>query len=278
MVGRRLAVALVALVIAGCGGSPDAPFVAIGSRPDAESVLLAQLYAAALRYYGTVTHVESMPDPMAGLDAGDVGVVPELTGRVLQRFQPDATARADEQVYREMVSALPEGVTAGDYTTSAQDKPALAVTEVTAKAWGGQDVAALLRNCADVTVGALADARTAAAVGSCRLPKAREFPDRATLFAALQAGEVNAAWTTTAAPDVPSELVVLADRTALIRAENVVPLYRRNELNESQVLAVNEIAGVLDTAALAEMRAQVADGADPGTVADAWLAAHPLGH
>ena len=42
--------------------------------------------------------------------------------------------------------------------------------------------------------------------------------------------------------------MVLTDRTSLIRAENVVPLYRRNELTELQVLALNEVAGVLDTA------------------------------
>ena len=57
---------------------------------------------------------------------------------------------------------------------------------------------------------------------------------------------------------------MLSDRTSLIRAENVVPLYRRNELTERQVLALNEVAGELDTAALADMRAQVADGTDPG--------------
>jgi hypothetical protein len=71
--------------------------------------------------------------------------------------------------------------------------------------------------------------------------------------------------------------VVLSDKTALIRAENLVPLYRRNELNEQQVLAVNEVAGVLDTGALADMRRQVAEGKDPGLVAGAWLDAHPLG-
>ena len=108
-------------------------------------------------------------------------------------------------------------------------------------------------------------------------PRIREFPDETALFDALRVGQVNAAWTTTAAPDIPAEVVLLADRTALIRAENLVPLYRRNELTERQVLAVNELAGVLDTAALAQMRAEVADGADPGAVADTWLAAHPLG-
>ena len=45
----------------------------------------------------------------------------------------------------------------------------------------------------------------------------------------------------------------------------MVPLYRRNELTQQQVLAVNEVAGVLDTAALKQMRRQVADGADPRT-------------
>jgi glycine betaine/choline ABC-type transport system substrate-binding protein len=70
---------------------------------------------------------------------------------------------------------------------------------------------------------------------------------------------------------------MLSDRTSLIRAENLVPLYRRNELNEAQVLALNEVAGVLDTAALADMRAQVEDGTDPGLVAGAFLDEHPLG-
>jgi glycine betaine/proline transport system substrate-binding protein len=73
-------------------------------------------------------------------------------------------------------------------------------------------------------------------------------------------------------------VVVLADRKPmLIQAENAVPLYRRNELTARQVLAINEIAGVLDTAALKRMRQQVADGADPRSVAQAWLAENPLG-
>ena len=198
---------------------------------------------------------------MADLDTGDVTVVPGFTGRLLQRFDPDAAARADEQVYRTMVSALPEGVAAGDYTTSAEDKPALAVTEATAA-----DVGRPRRDGPGPALRRVGGrrgrrrSRRPAAVGTCRLPAPREFPDAATLFAALRSGQVNAAWTSTAAPDVPDDAVVLSDRTSLIRAENVVPLYRRNELTESQVLALNEIAGVLDTGALADMRRQVADG------------------
>jgi osmoprotectant transport system substrate-binding protein len=274
---RRVVPALLALVIAGCGASPAPPPVSVAALPDAESALVAHLYAAALRFYGNAATVTAMPDPLTALDSADARVAPGFTGRVLQRFEPEATARADAQVYRDMVSSLPEGLGAGDYTTAAEDKPAVAVTEATAKAWDGRDTSALVKNCGKLAVGSVAGRHAPDAVGTCKLPTAHEYPDDATLFAALRAGAVNAAWTTTAAPDTPSELVVLADRTSLIRAENLVPLYRRNELSESQVLALNEIAGVLDTGSLADMRRQVAEGADPGAVADAWLSAHPLG-
>jgi len=277
---RRLALALVALIatsVVGCGGPDGPPSIAVGSRSDAESGVLAHLYAAALRFYGSPAHVEISDDPLAGLDSGDVRVVPGFTGRILHTFQPGSTARSAAQVYREMVSALPEGVAAGDYTTSAEDKPALAVTDKTADAWGGRDVTVAARHCDKLKPGQVTGAPRPAALGRCTPPPPREFPDAASLFKALKAGQINAAWTSTAAPGIPTDLLMLSDRTSLIRAENVVPLYRRNELDERQVLALNEVAGVLDTAALADMRAQVADGADPGHVAGAFLDEHPLG-
>lgn len=275
---RRAAVTLAALLLTGCAGPPAPPSITVGAAPGDEAELVAQLYAAALRYYGTAARVEPAADPLTGLDAGTVSVVPGFTGELLRTFEPDATARAAVQVYRQMVSALPEGVAAGDYTTSAEDKPAAVVTSVTADRWGGAEVSGLAGHCSGVRMGAVTGTQVPPVVGTCRLPKAREFADDAALFTALRAGLIDAAWTSTAAPDIPSDLVLLADRTSLIRAENLVPLYRRNELSEQQVLAINEIAGVLDTAALAAMRAQVAAGNSPQRVADEWLAANPLGH
>ena len=272
------------LVAAGCGGQQSAPSIPVGAAsipvgaaPDPESALVAHLYAAALRFYGNPAHVRTEQDPFGQLDSGEIRVAPGFTGRLLQRFEPDAPARSDLQVYRALVSALPEGVAAGDYTMSAADKPALAVTEKTAEGWGAQDVTEIVRRCANVSVGAVTGVPRPLSIGTCDLPEAREFTDDAALFASLQSAQIDAAWTTTAAPDIPSEAVVLSDRTALIRAENLVPLYRRNELTESQVLALNEIAGVLNTGSLADMRRQVAEGADPGAVAGQWLDAHPLG-
>ncbi|MDT5180159.1 MAG: hypothetical protein QOJ95_4357 [Mycobacterium sp.] len=278
MAPRRLAACLAVLLLAGCGSAPPPASLAVGAGPDAESLLLAHVYAAALRSYGSAAHVEKRADPVSDLDTADVEAAPGLTGRLLVRFDPDATARGAEQVYRSMISALPEGIGAGDYAQSAEDKPALAVTESTAQKWGRRDVAALVQHCAGLKVGKVVGDRSPASVATCELPAAAEFPDAATLVGALRSGRVDAAWTSTAVPQTPDDVVVLSDRTSAIRAENVVPLYRRNELDERQVLALNEIAGELDTGSLADMLGKVAKGIDPGAVADEWLAAHPLGH
>lgn len=283
-----LAVPLLAatLIVAGCGADAGdhgaRPELVVGSGKDSESTLLAGVYVAALRSYGFAARAETADDPMARLDSGAFTVVPALTGRKLQSLQPGAVAMSDADVYRAMVAALPEGVAAGDYATAAEDKPVLLVTGSTAKAWGGSDVSAdlstLPKHCAGLVVGTVTGRQGPSSVGTCRLPASREFPDEATMFAALRAGQLTAGWTTTADPGLPADLVALADgKPALIRAENVVPLYRRNALSDRQLLAINEVAGVLDTAALVDMRRQVAGGADPQAVAGGWLAEHPLG-
>ncbi|MGH3632701.1 glycine betaine ABC transporter substrate-binding protein [Mycobacterium sp.] len=276
--GKCFALALAtALAVAGCAETHHhAGELVVGSRP--ESVLLADIYVGALRSYGLGARSESGSDPLAMLDSGEFTVVPGFTGQVLQDFQPGARVRSDQQVYRAMVGVLPEGIAAGDYATAAEDKPALAVTRSTARVWGGNELSALPRHCDGLVVGSIVGVRTPAKVSRCQLPAAHEFGDDAAMFAALRAGRVTAAWTSTAAPDVPADLVLLADgKPALVQAENVVPLYRRNGLTDRQLLAINEVAGVLDTAALVDMRRQVGGGADPQAVADAWLGEHPLG-
>lgn len=273
---RRLLIVLCAVLLTACGSPQPGPQLTIGAAKDDASLVTAHVYAAALRHYGTGTRVEPADDPLTALDAGDVAVVPGLTGQLLRRFEPDASARADEQVYRDLLSALPEGVAAGDYTTAAEDKPALAVSEATADRLGAQDLTAVVRRCGEVSTGRVRGTAVPTVLGTCRLRPPRDFPDAAALVKATRAGEVDAAWTTSATPGIPTDLVVLADSTSLVRAENIVPLYRRNTLGESQVLALNEVAGVLDTAALAEMRERVRDGDDPAVVAGEWLAEHPL--
>ncbi len=275
-----------ALAVAGCatdtGDRRAHAEVVVGSRPGSESTLLAGIYVAALRSYGFAARPETGADPKAQLDSGAFTVVPTFTGRMLVTLQPGASAMSDKDVYRAMIAALPEGIVAGDYTTAADDKPVLLVSRSTAKTWGGSDVSAdlstLPQHCDGLAVGTIDGHHEPSTVGSCRLPAPREFIDGTAMFAAVRGGQLTAGWTTGADPGIPADLVALADgKPALIRAENVVPLYRRNALSDRQLLAINEVAGVLDTAALVEMRRQVDTGADPQAVAAGWLAQHPLG-
>lgn len=275
-IGRLLAV--LAVLAAGCASPGAGPSLTVGASTDSQNTLLANIYAAGLRYYGTAANVEISEDPLDALDAGTVSVAAGLTGRLLQRFDPGSAARSSEQVYRALAGALPEGMAVGDYAVAAEDKPALAVTESTAAAWGSRDLTALVGNCSRVSVGALTGTRPQGQVGDCALRPPRDFGTSAMLFDGLRAGAVTAAWTTTAATGVPGGVVVLVDRKpTLIPAQNVVALYRRNEMGEMQLRAINEIAGVLDTASLVTMMSRVDSGADPRVVAEDWLAANPLG-
>ncbi|OBK16100.1 glycine betaine ABC transporter substrate-binding protein [Mycobacterium asiaticum] len=279
-VGRLAAAAFAAvLLLAGCSTADRHPELLIGSTADADSKLLAAVYVAALRSYGFPARADTADSPMAKLDSGAFTVVPAYTGRTLRSLQPGASSLGDKQVYQAMNAALPEGVAAGDYATAAEDKPTVVVTPATSGAWGGSDLNLLPGHCAGLIAGIVSGWHAPAAVGSCRMPAPREFPDDAKLFAALRSGELTAAWATTADPGIPADLIALADssKDSLIQAENVVPLYRRNALSTRQLLAINEVAGVLDTAGLANMRRRVQAGTDPQVVADGWLAEHPLG-
>ncbi len=182
-VGRLAALLLAAALsvagsagLAGCAADQHpAPELVVGSGSDPESTLLAGIYVAALRSYGFAARAESATDPMAKLDSGAFTVLPAFTGRMLQTLQPGASVLSDSQVYRVMISALPEGIAAGDYTTAAEDKPALVVTQATAAAWGGSDLSAdlsaLPAHCAGLVVGR--GRRSPDAVGGGLVPVAR---------------------------------------------------------------------------------------------------------
>ena len=181
--GRFVALAVTAaLATAGCGhtAARRPAELVVGSRAGIESTLLADVYTGALRSYGFAARTEQAPDPLSKLDSGAFVVVPSLTGRVLQLFQPGASVRSDAQVYKAMIGALPEGIAAGDYATAAEDKPALAVAGPTAKAWGGHDLGVLAKHCDGLTVGSIAGASMPTAIGGCRLPAGHEFPDDAS--------------------------------------------------------------------------------------------------
>ena len=96
----------------------------------------------------------SVPDPLAGLDSGDA----RCRARVSPAgcWTPSCPARRRVPPLRSTATwcrHCPKASPRATTPTSAEDKPALAVTEATADAWGGRDVTAAVRNCDKLKVG-----------------------------------------------------------------------------------------------------------------------------
>ncbi|MBB4854977.1 glycine betaine/choline ABC-type transport system substrate-binding protein [Mycobacteroides chelonae] len=241
--------------------------------------VLAHIYAAVVKATGIDTKVRESADPVAELDNGIASVAPGFTGRLLRQFAPQQRASGDEEVtYKAMIVALPAGVAAADYGT-AEDRPAIAVPSGTTSVSAKPTLAGLARHCDELArAGQVGPGPVPVArIGACSTGYPRQFPSTGELFAALKRAEVAVAWTSTASPALPADGVTLVDdEKNWLPANNVVPLYRRNELSEPQVLSLNKVAGELTTGDLAAMTREVSGGADPQRVVDTWLNDHQI--
>lgn len=274
--GLLIAVAM----LAGCSenGGP-APYLTVVTTKEPQYRVLAHIYAAVVRATGIDTKVRESADPVAELDTGIASVAPGFTGRLLRQFAPQQRASGDEEVtYKAMIAALPAGVAAADYGT-AEDRPAIAVPSGTTSVSAKPTLAGLARHCDELArAGQVGPGPVPVTrIGSCSTGNPRQFPSTGELFAALKRTEVAVAWTSTASPALPADGVTLVDdEKSWLPANNVVPLYRRNELSEPQVLSLNKVAGELTTGDLAAMTREVSGGADPQRVVDTWLNDHQI--
>ncbi|OHU72502.1 hypothetical protein BKG84_29025, partial [Mycobacteroides chelonae] len=194
---------------------------------------------------GIDTKVRESADPVAELDTGIASVAPGFTGRLLRQFAPQQRASGDEEVtYKAMIAALPAGVAAADYGT-AEDRPALAVA-TSPSASSKPTLKALVRHCDQLARSGQVGQGTAPVprVGPCETGTPRQFASAGELFAALKRTDIAVAWTSTASPSLPVDgVTLLDDESEWLPANSVVPLYRRNELTEPQVLSLNKVAG-----------------------------------
>lgn len=278
---RLLCGLLTALVVlTGCSdnGGP-APYLTVVTTNEPQYRVLAHIYAAVVKATGIDTKVRESADPVGELDTGIASVAPGFTGRLLRQFAPQQRPSGDEEAaYTAMIAALPAGVAAADYGT-AEDRPVLAVAAAATSASSKPTLAALARHCdqlarsGQVGQGPVSVPR----IGSCSTGDPRQFPSIGELFAALKRGEVAVAWTSSANPALPADgVTVVDDEKNWLPANNVVPLYRRNELSEPQVLSLNKVAGELTTGELAAMTREVSGGGDPRRVVDTWLNDHQI--
>ncbi|MGO4663785.1 ABC transporter substrate-binding protein [Terrabacter sp. 2TAF16] len=298
-----LLAAVVPLAACGGGGDPLAPAsspaaggtggstgaagsVKVGSADFPESALLGEIYAQALEAKGmTATrqfNIGSRETYLKAISGGEVDVLAEYTGSLLNFYDKNAKVTQPDEVYSALQKVVPQGLTVLD-KSAAEDKNSLAVTKDTASQWSLKAIPDLAAHQADLTIGAPPEFKTRQqglvglkSVYNITPKEFRPLQSQATVEA-LKNGQVKAANIFSTDPSIAANgFVVLDDPQSLFGSDNVVPLVRTDKA-ESLKAVLNAVSAKLDTTSLADMVKQVVvDKKDASEVAKTWLASAGL--
>jgi osmoprotectant transport system substrate-binding protein len=293
----RLAIGAVvvgaALALSGCAsGDPLDPgteretgeTIVVGSQAYYSNEIVAEIYAQALENAGFDVErqfqIGQRDAYLPALESGEVDLFPEYTGNLLQFYSPDTTATASDEVYAELVDALPEGLTVLEQS-SATDQDSYNVT------------AAFAEENSLVTIGDLAGVSVPLTLGGAPELEERPYGPSGLLevygvtvgFTAtgdttvedLLAGTVNIANVYSADPRIQTEgLVTLADPEGLFLASNVVPLVNA-EIADQIADVINAVSAALTAEGLVALNVQsTVDQMSSADIATAWLTENGL--
>lgn len=266
----------------GGGSTAAAGSVKVGSADFPEAALLGEIYAQALEAKGMKVarqfNIGSRETYLKAITGGEVDVLPEYTGSLLNFYDKSASVTKPDEVYAELQKKLPQGLTVLD-KSAAEDKNSLVVTKDTASQWSLKAIPDLAAHQADLTIGAPPEFKTRQqglvglkSVYNITPKEFRPLQSQATVEA-LKNGQVKAANIFSTDPSIAANgFVVLEDPKSLFGSDNVVPLVRSDKA-DSLKSVLNAVSAKLDTKSLADMVKQVVvDKKDATEVAKAWLA------
>ncbi|HEY5200136.1 MAG TPA: glycine betaine ABC transporter substrate-binding protein [Acidothermaceae bacterium] len=120
----------------------------VGSANFPENVLLAEIYAEALKDQGatisTKLNIGSREKYLPGLEDGSIDVLPEYNGGLLQFVDKTATAVSPTDVFSALQTALPSSLIVLPQS-AAQDSDAIVVTKATAAKYNLTSIADLAK-------------------------------------------------------------------------------------------------------------------------------------
>jgi osmoprotectant transport system substrate-binding protein len=298
------AAAVAALALAACGANnnPTAPAgggggstasaaggsITVGSADFSESQVLGEIYAGAIKAKGiTVTtkpNIGSRDVYIKALQDGSIDIVPEYTGSLLTFLKGTAPSQDPDAVYTALKSTLPPTLVVLDKST-AQDKNSIVVTKDTQSKYSLKSIADLTAHQADITVAAPPEfqMRQQGLVGlksEYGFAPANFLPLKgAAVVNALTNGQAQAANIFSTDPSISANgFVTLEDPKLLFGSDNVVPLMRKDKVNDTITAALNAVSAKIDTATLTDLVKQVdVDKKDASAVAKDFLSKNGLG-
>ncbi|WP_369235778.1 ABC transporter substrate-binding protein [Streptomyces sp. R21] len=274
---------------AGSGGGSSKSGVTIGTANFTENQVLGYLYAAVLEAAGVKTKVRpnlgTREIVIPALKSGDIDLLPEYQGALLNYLDPKATAAEEGAMQNALTLALPAGLEVLPYGI-AEDSDAFVVTRETARKYGLTTLADLAKQNGKLVIGAAAEVkkRQVGAVGLKDVygVEFKEFKsldsDGPLVKGALKKGDVDVANLFTTDTDIEAyDWVILGDPKNLIPSQHIVPLIADRKADSTVRKALARLGNVLTTAQLTELNRQVdKDKKDPEDVANAYAKQHGL--
>ena len=195
-----------------------------------------------------------------------------------------APSQDPDAVYTALKATLPPTLVVLDKST-AQDKNSIVVTKDTQSKYSLKSIADLTAHQADITVAAPPEFQTRqqGLVGlksEYGFAPANFLPLKgAAVVNALTNGQAQAANIFSTDPSISANgFVTLEDPKLLFGSDNVVPLMRKDKVNDTITAALNAVSAKIDTATLTDLVKQVdVDKKDASAVAKDFLSKNGLG-
>src|SRR5690606_29080406 len=285
-----VAVCVAVLMVAACGNplrggaeGGDEGRIVIGASDVGESLLLAEIYAGALRSAGA-DDVTVRP-PVGGrevlvqaLQDRSVTLAPDYSGNLLRYFDENTGATTSEEVSRELPGALPDGLEV--LTASPAQNTDMLVVRGDLAAQGVRSISDLAPRCDRLVFGGpgqWADRWR----GQIRKLYGCEFAEIRTTdtggpvtVEALRSGEVQVAnMLRTSASVRANGFVPLDDDRHMVPVQYLVPLAAAGSLSTPERAALDRVSAALTTEKLTELNVEFSERKrNPADIADEFLA------
>ena len=287
---KRLVLLVVLVLAAGCGnplagggeGGTSGDII-IGASDVGESLLLAQIYAGALRQAGAsnVTvrpPVGSREVVVKALQDKSLSVVPDYSGNLLRYFDKDTTATTSQDVYAQLRQKIPPGFEVLDQAP-AEDKDLLVVGPQLAST-GVKTFSDLGPRCRDLVFGGPGQwsSRWKDKIKSlygCEFKEIRTTDTGGPVtVAALKSGDVQVAdLFSTSSTIAANGFVPLVDDKNMFPAQNIVPVVAKGTLSPAEVAALNRVSAALTTSELTRLNVEFTEEKrNPLDIAEDFLA------
>ena len=295
LIAAGVLVAGTSLLLAGCsssaslsgGGTKTKPTsIVVGSANFSENVILADIYGQALAANGFKVsyklNIGARAAYIPALESGEVNLIPEYSGSILDFLSKSATANSPSDVKAALDAALPKTLKALT-PSAAADSDSLNVTADFAKTNNLTSISDLSK-LSSVTVAANPEFQTRPdgipglqkVYGLTNL-KFTAISDGGGLqtLAALQNGSVQVADIYSTTPFIlTSNLVTLTDPKSLFASQEVVPIVSSSKISAKLTSVLNKVSAALTTKDLLSLNGEVSGDSktDPAVAAKNWLA------